>query len=366
MRVPQFDLARATARIRPQLEERWSELLDTTSFVGGVAVTEFEAAYAVYLDAAGCVGVANGTDALELAFRALDLEPGDEVVVPAFTFVATAVAVSLAGGRPVLVDVEEATLNIDPAALEQVIGERTKGVVGVHLFGRPFDVAAVTDICRRRDLWLVEDAAQAHGARIDGRPVGTFGDLTTWSFYPSKNLGTFGDGGALTGTDATRLDRVRRLANHGRSDHFTHDEPGRNSRLDALQAAVLSCRLALLDEDNERRIDIATRYREELGDVEGLGFLADRPGERCVYHQMTVRHPRRDALRRHLADAGIGSAVFYPRALHQHRALAEWSDGVRLPVSERAAETVLSLPMFPELTDDEIDAVCVAVRAFDG
>jgi dTDP-4-amino-4,6-dideoxygalactose transaminase len=266
----------------------------------------------------------------------------------------------------VVVAVEPATLNIDPAALERAVGERTRGVVGVHLFGRPFDVEAVAAICDRHGLWLVEDAAQAHGAGVGGRRVGTFGRLATWSFYPSKNLGAFGDAGALTGSDAALLGRVRRLANHGRSDHFTHAEPGRNSRLHALQAAVLSCRLPLLEGDNERRIAIAERYRRRLAGVDALELLADRPGDRSVYHQLTVLHPRRDALRRHLADAGIGSVVFYPRAVHQHQAVAPWLEGVAAPVAERAVGTVLSLPMFPELRDDEVDAVCDAVRAFGG
>lgn len=366
MPVPQFDLSRAVARIRPQLEERWGRLLDVTSFVGGVEVAEFEDAFASYIGAAGCVAVANGTDALELALQALDVRPGDEVVVPAYTFVATAAAVIFAGGIPVLVDVEESTLNIDPALVEEAIGERTVGVIGVHLYGRPFDVSALAEICERRGIWYVEDAAQAHGATLAGRRVGTFGRLATWSFYPSKNLGAFGDGGALTGSDADLLDRVRRLANQGRRDHFTHGEPGHNSRLNALQAAVLNCRLPLLEADNERRGSIAQRYRQSLGEIDELDLLVDSPGDRCVYHQMTVRHPRRDALRRHLTEADVGTGIYYPRALHQQEAFADWSSRVRAPVAERAADTVLCLPIFPELSDEEVETVCAGVRAFGG
>ena len=362
MRVPQFDLARGAERIRPELEERWGRILDATAFVGGTEVSEFEEAFAAFLGAEGCVGVANGTDAVELALRALDLEPGDEVVVPAYTFIATAAAVVLAGGRPTFVDVEASTLNIDPARLEDAFNERTVGVIGVHLYGRPFDIAAVDEICRRRDLWLIEDAAQAHGATHEGRPVGTFGALATWSFYPSKNLGAFGDGGALTGRDTALLDRVRRLADHGRQSHFSHGEPGRNSRLDALQAAVLNCRLPLLAEDNEKRRRLAGLYARGLEGVDELGWLIDPAASRAVYHQMTVLHPRRDALREHLSRAGIGSAVHYPRALHQQAAFADAQ--TEAPVAERAAETVLCLPMFPQLTDEEIEIVCAAIRSF--
>jgi dTDP-4-amino-4,6-dideoxygalactose transaminase len=364
MKVPQFDLGRAARRIRPQLEERWARSVDRTSFIGGDEVAELERGFAELTGTGGCVGVANGTDALELALRALDLRPGDEVIVPAFTFVATATAVVLAGGVPVAVDVEPSTLNIDPQAAEAAVGAATVGVVGVHLYGRPCNLAALGALCERRGLWLVEDAAQAHGARFDGRPVGGFGRLASWSFYPSKNLGAFGDAGAVTGDEPELVERVRRLSNHGRIDHFTHRDLGRNSRIDALQAAVLNCRLPLLEADNERRRAIAATYRERLAGVEGLEPLGDRPGDLVAYHQMTVRHPRRDALREHLGRAGIGTTVFYPRPIHRQPVLAPWAASVHAPVAERAAETVLSLPMFPELTDVEVDAVCEAIRSF--
>ena len=364
VRVPQFDLARAAERIRPELEGRWGRLLDATAFVGGTEVSEFEQAFAAFLRVEGCVGVANGTDALELALRALDLGPGDEVIVPAYTFIATAASVVLAGGQPRFVDVEASTLNIDPARLEDAVNERTVGVIGVHLYGRPFDIGAIDEICQRRGLWLLEDAAQAHGATHGGRPVGAFGALATWSFYPSKNLGAFGDGGAVTGRDTALLDRVRRLANHGRQDHFSHGEPGRNSRLDALQAAVLNCRLPLLAGDNERRRRLAGLYTRGLETVDKLEWLLDPPASCAVYHQMTILHPRRDKLREHLSREGIGSTVHYPRAIHQQAAFA--AAQTEAPVAERAAETVLCLPMFPELTDEEIEAVCAAIRGFAG
>jgi dTDP-4-amino-4,6-dideoxygalactose transaminase len=363
-KIPQFDLARAVARIRPELEGRWAEVLDTTAFVGGGQVAEFERSFASYLGVGGCVGVANGTDALELALRVLDLRPGDEVIVPAYTFIATAGAVGLLGGHTVFVDVEPQTLNLDPARVEAAISERTVGVIGVHLYGRPCDIEALTSICERHGLWFLEDAAQAHGARYEGRRVGGFGNLSTWSFYPSKNLGAFGDGGAVTSNDTAALERLRSIANHGRQDHFTHGEIGRNSRLDGLQAAVLNSRLALLDEDNERRREIAERYRVGLANCAQLEFLEDHPACESVYHQMTALHPRRDALREYLADAGIGTATHYPRALHQQAAFEYPTADVDAPVAERAAAEVLCLPMFAELTDDEIDAVCSRMLSF--
>lgn len=366
MRIPQFDLGRAAARVRRDVESRWARLLDDTAFVGGEEVAAFERTFGAYLGVEGCVGVANGTDALELALAALGVETGDEVVVPAFTFVATGAAVARSGARPVLVDVEPSTLNLDPSRVEEAVSERTVGVVAVHLYGRPCALDELAALCERHDLWLLEDAAQAHGARFAGRRVGTFGRLGTWSFYPSKNLGAFGDGGAVSGDDAELVERVRRLANHGRTDHFTHGELGRNSRLDALQAAVLNSRLTLLDADNERRRTIAALYRVGLAGAPGLELLDDPPEAESVYHQMAVLHPERDRLRRHLEELGIGSAVHYPRALHRQAALEPWAAGVDAPISERAAACVLCLPMFPEMTDAEVESVIEAVRSFEG
>jgi dTDP-4-amino-4,6-dideoxygalactose transaminase len=363
--VPAFDLARAYRRFAPELASRWQGILDTTAFVLGPAVREFEAAFAAHLGAAGCVGAANGTDALVVALRALDLAPGDEVIVPAFTFFATAEAVLLAGGRPVFADVDPETLNLDPRDAEARVGPRTVGVIGVHLYGRPFDVDAVDAVCARHRLWLLEDAAQAQGASWRGRRVGTLGRLAAWSFYPSKNLGCFGDGGAITGPDAALLERVRRLANHGQTGRYRHADVGTNSRLDSLQAAVLLCRLPLLEADNARRRELACKYHGALAGVGDLRLLVDPPGALSVYHQLTVRTRRRSALQEHLAARGVGSSVHYPAPLHRLAPLAPYLDTIpSLPYAEAAAEEVLSLPMFPELTDSELDEVCAAVRCF--
>lgn len=372
MTIPAFDLRRATARLAGPVAARWGEQVAAGAFIGGPEVEGFERAFAEYLELGpgGCIGVANGTDALVVALRALGLEPGDEVVVPAFTFVATASAVALAGGVPVFAEVEPETLNLDVAAAAARVTPRTVGVIGVHLFGRPYEVAGVAELCRRRGLWQVEDAAQAQGARVGGRRVGGLGDLASWSFYPTKNLAAFGDAGAITGADPELLDRVRRIANHGRIEHYRHGELGTNSRLDALQAAVLSLRLPGLDEANRRRREIAGRYREALAGAAAAGevdLLRDPEGSEPVYHQFTLLTDRRDALKAHLAAAGIGSAVFYPIPLHRQPALERFVPaGLELPVAERAARRALSLPMFPELEDAEVEEVCRSLGRFFG
>lgn len=364
-RIPAFDMKRAIAAVGPRVESRWHELLKASAFVGGAEVDRFEEAFAGFVSSAGCVGVANGTDALILALRALDIQPGDEVLVPSFTFIATAAAVALTGGVPVFVDVEADTLNMDWSQAAAAVSERTVGTIGVHLYGRPFAIDQALELTERHGLWLIEDSAQAHGARWQGTPVGNFGSLATWSFYPAKNLGCFGDGGALTGNDLELLARVRRLANHGRREHYEHSEVGLNSRLDALQAAVLDCRLPTLEADNKRRREIAQRYRESLHGVGDLRFLTNAPETLPVYHQKTVLTGNRDPLRAHLQEHGIGTGVHYPKAVHLQPAFAGMtSRSPELPVATAAGLEVLCLPMFAELTDAEVDEVCAAVRRF--
>lgn len=363
--IPQIDLSRAERRIADELTARWTRIRERTAFIAGEEATEFEQAFARFLGAEGVVGVANGTDALEVALRCLDLQPGDEVIVPAFTFIATAGSVVFAGGRPVFADVEASSLNLDPNEVEARITERTVGVIGVHLYGRPLDLDRMLEICERHGLWLLEDAAQAQGALWRDRRAGTFGRLATWSFYPTKNLGAFGDAGAISGNDPELLARVRRVANHGRETHTFHTEVGTNSRLDGLQAAVLNCRLPLLEEDNRRRREIAARYLDALAGVGDLRFLEDPAEAVPVYHQITLLSEQRDRLREHLSEAGIASGIYYPEPLHRQPAFAHLvADGDRFPVAEAAAAQCLSLPMFPELTDAEVERVIEAVKDF--
>ena len=364
--IPMLDLGRAARRIEQPLRRRWRHLLAETAFVGGPEVASFESAFADFLEVDHCIGVANGTDALVLALRALDVGPGDEVVVPAFTFVATAEAVVLAGATPVFADVEAGSLNLDFDDVAGRLTSRTVGIIGVHLYGNPFDLASAQRLCAARGLWLVEDAAQAHGAEWRGRPVGGFGDVATWSFYPSKNLGCFGDGGAVTTRDSALAERIRLLANHGVTARYHHQLVGTNSRLDALQAAVLNCRLPLLAADNVRRQEIAERYRELLAGHRAITALTPPDDARSVWHQFTVRSASRDALAAFLSAREIGAATHYPEPLHHQPAFAHLAPLPVLPVAETAASEVLCLPMFPELEDEEVDRVGAALAAFDG
>ena len=368
MNVPILDLGRTHRRIAEELSFRWQQILGQSSFILGPEVRQFEEAFASYLGAAGCVGVANGTDALVLALRALELNPGDEVILPAFSFFATAEAVALLGGKVVFADVDPETLNLDPADAAARVTPRTVGIMGVHLYGRPFDVEALQALCARHGLWLLEDAAQAQGAMWKGARVGTFGQLAGWSFYPTKNLGAFGDAGAVSGPDAALLDRVRTLGNQGQAGRYHHVAVGTNSRLDSLQAAVLNCRLPRLDEDNARRREIACRYHGAFGKLGDVRLPPDREGVVSVYHQFTLRTERRDALAQHLKERGVASAVHYPSPLHHQPALAGLIDAKPedFPVATRAGLEVLCLPIFPELTNEEADAVGAAVRSFFG
>jgi dTDP-4-amino-4,6-dideoxygalactose transaminase len=365
MNVPAFDLRRAVQRVADPVAARWKTIHENTSFVLGPEVREFEEAFARYLGATGVIGAANGTDALVVALRALGAAAGDEILVPAFSFFATAEAVVLVGAKPVFVDVDPATLNLDFAAARAAVTSRTVGVIGVHLYGRPFDVAAAQALCSREALWLIEDSAQAHGAQVGAKRVGTFGELSAWSFYPTKNLGCFGDGGGLSGMDAELLTTARRIANHGQVARYQHVAVGVNSRLDSLQAAVLNCRLPLLEADNDRRRAVAARYREAFAGLDDLRLPEDPAGTTCVYHQMTVMTSRREELMAHLTSAGVGHSIHYPSPLHRQEALREAIGTVPdLPVAERAAREVLCLPMFPEITDAEVDRAAEAVRSF--
>jgi dTDP-4-amino-4,6-dideoxygalactose transaminase len=362
--VPMFELGRAARRIDQELRRRWDRLLEQTAFVGGDEVSEFERAFADFHTVESCVAVANGTDALALALRALGAGPGDEVIVPAFTFIATAEAVSLVGATPVFVDVQSDSLNLDLEDAAAKLSSRTVGIIGVHLYGNPFDVDAALVLCRERGLWLVEDAAQAHGATWRGRSVGGFGSLATWSFYPSKNLGCFGDGGAVTTNDPKLAEHVRRLANHGATARYHHAVAGTNSRLDALQAAVLNCRLPRLAADNARRGEIAASYRRYLAEVPGVVALPEPRDGVSAWHQFTVLSSRRDVLQSFLAQRGIGAATHYPEPLHRQPAFAELGEPPVLPVAERAAAEVLCLPMFAELTEAEVESVGQALLDF--
>jgi dTDP-4-amino-4,6-dideoxygalactose transaminase len=365
--VPFTDLAAMAAEVWPDVERAYLAGLLNGTYIGGPAVTSFERDWAAYCGADHAVGVASGTDALQLSLTALDLGPGDEVVVPANTFIATAAAVVRAGATPRFADVNDDTLLMTPSTLAEAITPRTRAVIVVHLFGQVPDMTGLLALAGRAGVAVIEDAAQAHGAEWDGRRAGSFGETASFSFYPGKNLGAFGDAGAVVTSRPELADRIRSLANHGRchgASHYDHNYLGTNSRLDALQAILLSGKLARLDTWTERRIAVASRYRDLLSRTEFAGtelkLTGVAPLARHVYHLFVVRVARRDSVRAELARRDIETGVHYPVPCHQQPPLRRFADG-RLPVAEQAAGELLSLPMFPHLTYSQVDFVCEAL-----
>jgi dTDP-4-amino-4,6-dideoxygalactose transaminase len=364
MNIPLVDLKAQYAGIKSEIDAAIQHVLDNTSFILGKNVDDFEGSLARYVGAEGAVGVASGTAALHLALLACGVGPGDEVITTAHTFIATAEPVSHIGARPVFVDIDPRTYNLDSNLVEAAISSRTRAILPVHLYGQPAEMDALLDIAQRHNLWLIEDAAQAHGAEFDGQRCGSIGHLACFSFYPGKNLGAYGDGGAVTGNDETLLARVRKLRNHGRSTKYEHEEIGYGERLDALQAAILSVKLRHLETWTVARRAHARRYAELLADCEVVTPY-EEPNVRHVYHLYVIRTPRRDAMLAHLKAKGIGAGVHYPIPLHRQPAyLSEGYGDVHLPVTEQVAAEVLSLPMYAELTGDQIAYVAEAVKEF--
>ena len=351
-------MARALAA---ELQSATQRVVQNGWYLLGPELEAFEHEFAGWVGRRHCVGVANGTDAIELALRALDIGPGDEVVTVAHTAVATVCAVERSGATPVLCDIDPATFNASPDAVVAAIGPRTRAIVVVHLYGHPADMESLTRIAAQHGLALVEDCAQAHGARYRGRMVGTFGVMAAFSFYPTKNLGALGDAGAVVTDDPLLAGRLRRLRNYGQSDRYHHVERGQNSRLDELQAAILRVKLAHLDEFNRARRGLAETYRRCLA---GVALPEVQEGCDHVFHLFVVRHPRRDALQRALNERGVGTLVHYPVPVHLQPAYG--SLGMRpgdLPVTEAVCDEILSLPLFIGLDPEQQMAVCAAVEA---
>ena len=364
MNVPYFALPGQIRSIRPELDAAIARTLDSCAFCLGPEVAAFERDFAAFVGAGRCVGFNSGTSALHVAMRLLGVGPGDEVITTPYTFVATSWAISYVGAKPVYVDIDEATMNLDPRLLERAITPRTKAVMPVHLYGHPFDLDPIVEICGRRGLPLVEDAAQAHGARYKGRPVGTFGALSAFSFYPGKNLGACGEGGALTMEDAGFESRARALREHGSSVRYYHDEVGYNYRMEGIQGAVLNVKLGHLRAWNAARRKVAHRYHRLLA-ATPLLLPLEAHGAESVYHLYVVRHPARDRLREHLAKRGVGTALHYPLPLHLQKCYAGLGHRAGdFPASERAANGCLSLPMYPELTEDQVDYVAQSISEF--
>jgi dTDP-4-amino-4,6-dideoxygalactose transaminase len=361
--IPFLDLAAMTREVRGGVDLAWRRVLASGRFVGGEAVEQFEGAWAAYCQVPHALGVANGTDALQLTLTALGIGPGDEVVLPANTFVATAEAVVLAGATPRFADVCPDTLLLTPGCLEAAITRRTRAVIVVHLYGQMPDMDALGRAAARAGLALIEDAAQAHGATWQGRPAGSIGTAGCFSFYPGKNLGAFGDAGAVVTADAGLAARIRVLRDHGRAagSHYRHELVGTNSRLDALQAAVLTVKLARLDAWNEARRSIAARYHAALASGPARP-VAEARGARGVYHLAVVRVPDRARAQRRLAGLGVQTQVHYPVPCHLQAPYRRFA-GRPLPAAERCADEVLSLPMFPHMTSAQVAQVCEAVQA---
>jgi dTDP-3-amino-3,4,6-trideoxy-alpha-D-glucose transaminase len=365
VRVPFLDLSREVGEMRSELDDAIARTIDGGQFVLGPAVERFERDFAAFCGVEHAVGVASGTDALELALRATGIDEGDEVLAPANTCIPTIAAIEAAGADPVLVDVDPRTRTIDPDLLEAAVRPRVRAIVAVHLYGRCAPMGAVLELAAARDLVVVEDAAQAHGAEHEGRRAGALGRVAAFSFYPTKNLGALGDGGAVVTDDAELAERVRRLRSYGERERYLSVTTGTNSRLDELQASVLLTKLARLEAWNDRRRVLAALYDELL---EGAELeLPEHPERgRHAYHLYVVRVRERDRVREQLAGAGIGTAVHYPRAVHEHPAYSRLGSGRELGVSEALAREVLSLPLYPGLRDDEVEAVAAAVRTAVG
>ncbi len=365
LQVPAYDVARANAPYRDAVLHAAAAVLDSGQTILGPRLESFERRFAACCGTAHCVGVGNGLDALTLALRAIGAGPGDEVIVPAFTFIATWFSVSAIGARPVPVDVlDDGT--IDPSGIAAAVSSRTKAIVPVHLYGRLADMDPILHAASRIGLPVIEDAAQAHGASQGARRAGSFGTLSAFSFYPTKNLGALGDGGAVCTSDAALAARVRRLRHYGSVRKYHHDLIGQNSRLDELQAAILETKLVDLDAANLRRRATARRYRMALDGTPGIA-LPNPGGSAMVWHQFVIRTRQRDELLATLADHGVGAAIHYPAAPFDQPCYAGQYDRTRYPVAVRLAETVLSLPMADYLTETEIEHVVAAtIRAATG
>jgi len=361
--IPFLDLKAPYVELKQELDEAIARIVSSGWFNGGGEVDQFEVEYATYCGTNHAIGVANGLDALHLALRAMDVGPGDEVIVPSNTYIATWLAVSQCGAMPVPVEPDPLTYNIDPMLIEAAITKRTKVILPVHLYGQPADLDPIMAIARKHGLRVLEDGAQAHGARYKGNRLGAHGDAVAWSFYPGKNLGAMGDGGAVTTNDTQIADRLRVLRNYGSRVKYVNEIQGYNSRLDPLQAAILRVKLSKLDEWNARRNSIAQHYQKNLVNCDvTLPHIPDWAAP--VWHLYVVRSPQRDALQKELADAGVSTLIHYPIPPHLQGAYANLNFKIgTFPISEGMHSEVLSLPIGPNMTLQDANTVNAAVRA---
>jgi len=364
--IPYLDLRAQMKPLRAELDAVIARTLDNCSFCLGPDVVQFEKDFAKFCGAEHCVAFNSGTSALHIAMLLLGVGPGDEVITTPFTFVATSWAISYVGATPVYVDIDDATFNLDPKLIEKAITPKTKVIMPVHLYGQPFNVDAILEICRKHKLPLVEDSAQAHGAKFKGKVVGTFGEICCFSFYPGKNLGAAGEGGALVTNNAAFAKRARALREHGSTVRYYHDEVGYNYRMEGIQGAVLGVKLPHLQKWTDARRRVAHRYHELLKGTP-LQLPLEASFAESAYHLYVVRHPRRDELKAHLDAHGVGCALHYPLPLHLQKCYANlgYKNG-DFPFAEKAGRECLSLPIYPELTDAQIERVATTVRSFFG
>ncbi len=363
MNIPFLDLKATYTELRPELDAAIKRVLDSGWYILGEEVEAFEREYATYCEAEHCVSVANGLDALHLALLALGVKEGDEVIVPSNTYIATWLAVSQCGATPIPVEPDAATYNIDPLRIEAAITPRTKVILPVHLYGQPCDMDPIMAIARKYGLKVLEDGAQAHGAKYKGKRLGAHADIVAWSFYPGKNLGAFGDGGAITTDDTALADRIRVLRNYGSRVKYVNDVQGFNSRLDPIHAAAMRVKLKMLDVWNARRAVIANQYQQELS---GLGltlpFVPD--WAEPVWHLFVIQHAQRDALQKSLSEAGVGTLIHYPIPPHLQQAYAEAGFGKGMfPIAEKIANHCLSLPIGPHLDAASATTVIASIKA---
>lgn len=362
-KVAFLDLRAAYASVQAELEAAILRSLRSGHYIGGLEVEAFETAYAQYCEVDHCIAVANGLEALQLALAALDIGAGSEVIVPSNTFIATWLAVSHCGATCVPIEPDPRTCNLDPTRIAASITERTRAIIPVHLYGQPADLDPVLAIAAQHGIAVIEDAAQAHGARYKGRRIGGHAAMCAWSFYPGKNLGALGDAGAITTNDADHARRLRLLRNYGSRVRYQHDERGFNSRLDPVQAAALSVKLHHLDSWNQRRVDIAARYQAAFADSEVV-IPAVLAATEPVWHLYCIRHPQRDALQRLLRDGGVDTLIHYPVPPHLQGAYA--ASGFQpgsFPIAEAIAQEVLSLPIDPMMSDDQVEHVILTFLA---
>jgi dTDP-4-amino-4,6-dideoxygalactose transaminase len=362
--IPYLDLPAQMRGLRREIDAAIARTLDNCSFCLGPDVAHFEKEFARYCGAEHCVGFNSGTSALHVALLLLDIGRDDEVITTPCTFVATSWAISYVGAKPVYVDIDDATFNLDPKLVERAITPRTKAIMPVHLYGHPADLDPLLAICRKHNLPLVEDAAQAHGAKYKGKLVGTFGALSEFSFYPGKNLGAYGEGGALVTNNAAFAARARALREHGSTQRYYHDEVGFNYRMEGIQGAVLGVKLKHLDTWTRERRRVAHRYHQLLADTP-LQLPHEADFAESAWHLYVVRHPRRDELKKHLEANHVGCALHYPLPLHLQKAYAHLGHKEGdFPVAEKAARECLSLPIYPELTDGQAERVAQVTREF--